>query len=363
LCDLYAVHVGEKPRLVAVLSGDDEKDWTNELGHLVARVSGDGSRLAFMSDRSLTGYDTQDANSGKPDEEVYLYDANAGGGAGRVVCVSCDPTGARPVGVEYVTLSPLGVISGGDRVWEGHQWIGASIPGWTSYVIGDALYQSRSLSDSGRVFFETPDALVPQDINGNEDVYEYEPVGVGDCSTGSVTFSGASDGCVGLISSGTAIGETAFLDASENGNDVFFLTGEKLVSEDVDTALDVYDAHQCTSESPCVSVPVGSPECTTADACRASPSLQPSVFGAPASATFSGAGNITQPGPGTGVKARSLTRAQQLAQALRACRKKKEKARRRVCEAQARGRYAAKRARRASRSRVTGSGAMKRGRG
>lgn len=37
------------------------------------------------------------------------------------------------------------------------------------------------------------------------------------------------------------------------------------------------------------------PACTTADACRAAPAPQPSIFGAPASQTFSGAGNFTPP--------------------------------------------------------------------
>ena len=42
--------------------------------------------LAFMSDRSLTGYDNTDAVSGQPDEEVYLYDADGRGKLGvRVV--------------------------------------------------------------------------------------------------------------------------------------------------------------------------------------------------------------------------------------------------------------------------------------
>ena len=48
-----------------------------------------------MSERSLTGYDNRDANSGVPDEEVFLYDADTG----RLVCASCNPTGARPVGL------------------------------------------------------------------------------------------------------------------------------------------------------------------------------------------------------------------------------------------------------------------------
>ncbi len=38
------------------------------------------------------------------------------------------------------------------------------------------------MSNSGRLFFDSPDALVPQDINGLEDVYEYEPTGEGSCT-------------------------------------------------------------------------------------------------------------------------------------------------------------------------------------
>lgn len=52
----------------------------------------DGEWLVCMSLRSLTGYDNHDAVSGTPDEEVYLYDA-----IGRVWCVSCNPTGMRPL--------------------------------------------------------------------------------------------------------------------------------------------------------------------------------------------------------------------------------------------------------------------------
>ena len=64
------------------------------LAHLPVRVSSDGLWFAFMSNRSLTGYDSRDARSGVPDEEVFLYDASTRG----LVCASCDPTGARPYG-------------------------------------------------------------------------------------------------------------------------------------------------------------------------------------------------------------------------------------------------------------------------
>jgi WD40-like Beta Propeller Repeat len=366
LCNLYVWHDGVTS-LVAVLSEGDEPDWQLEssLQGLTARVSSDGRRLAFMSERPLTGYDTTDARGflreqigtsefrvvldkeGKPvrahDEEVYLYDA----ATGSTSCVSCNPTGARPVGVEYSKLGDG--IAGGDRVW-GNNWLAANIPGWTPYVGGYALYQSRFLSDSGRLFFNSSDALVPQDVNGTEDVYEFEPPGVGGCSSASVTFSVRSGGCVGLVSSGGSSEESGFLDASSTGADVFFLTSAKLLAQDFDSAVDVYDAHECSAGSPCISVPVAVPPvCDTGDACKPAPTPQPVVFGAPSSATFTGAGNVVLAGPKPVVRAKGLTRAQKLARALRVCRQKRQGGRRRgVCERRARARYAVKRSSKAN---------------
>ena len=51
-----------------------------------------------------------------------------------------------------------------------------------------------------------------------------------------------------LISSGTAEQESAFLEASENGDDAFFITAQPLVAADHDTNYDLYDARVCTSE-------------------------------------------------------------------------------------------------------------------
>jgi hypothetical protein len=328
---------------------------------LTSRVSPDGRWLAFMSDRRLTGYDNVDVVSGVPDEEVFVFDEATGG----LACASCNPTGERPAGVfdPYfgieLGVEPLLVDEYG--VWRGH-WLGGSLPGWTPDEHQAALYQSRFLSDSGRLFFDGADALVPADVNGVEDVYEWEPVGVGGCVPGVAGASvvsvvqGGGDGCVGLISAGTSAQESAFLDATatggrdsegyEGGGEVFFLTASELVPRDVDGAFDVYDAHECTAASPClvaegVAVP---PACASADACRAAPVPAPEIFGAPASETFTGAGNITPPAPAAPApvakpKAKVLSRAQKLARALRVCRKKPKK-RRAACEKQARHAYA-----------------------
>ncbi len=351
---------------IATLSSEDNPTWYGtalfgapDLERVSSRVSPDGRFLAFMSDRSLTGYDNIDAASGVRDEEVYLYDA----GSGRLVCVSCDPTGARPSGVFDTEQAELLVDRQG--IWTKEQssqkdvrsdhWLAGSVPGWDNLNGNSASYQPRFLSNSGRLFFDSPVGLVPQDTNGLEDVYEFEPDGVGGCST-SVASSAfvfvktivdrPVDGCVGLVSSGTSSRESAFYDASENGDDVFFDTTAKLTGADYDTGYDLYDAHVCSVTAPCVGE-VSVPEpCSSGDSCRAAPMPQPEIFGAPPSATFDGAGNIVE-GPVRSVVRRSLTVKQKLVRALRECRKERG-VRRKRCELVARRRYKPRHAKRSA---------------
>ena len=130
-----------------------------------------------MSDRDLTGYDTDRCRHRKADEEVYEYDAETG----RLACASCEPTGARPHGIEYKTSEGYKnmPLTGGEKVWEPYVSLAANVPGWTPYKLVTAAYQSRYLSNSGRLFFNSLDGLVPKDGNNQWDVYEYEPEGVG----------------------------------------------------------------------------------------------------------------------------------------------------------------------------------------
>ncbi len=350
-CNLYVDHLNgethtwEAPELVAVVSNEDLPDWINEnqnLTYVTSRISPDGRYLAFMSERPLTGYDNRDtspAARGARDQEVFLYDNSSK----HLVCVSCDPTGARPSGVHDQENSGegLGLLVDRIQTWSGH-WLAGSIPGWTGSEGENALYQSRYLSGSGRLFFNSSVALVPADANTKEDVYEYEPSGEGSCSS--------VGGCVALVSSGKSEKESAFLDASVSGNDVFLLTAAPLVAVDRDTNFDVYDARVC-GESPCVS-PSGGGEtpCATPDQCKAPPASSP-VFGSSATSALTGSGNIPLSSPVVvPVKPKGApTRAQLLAKALRSCRKLKHKHARVLCARRARKRYAAKKAGKASR--------------
>jgi len=307
-CNLYMLHWNgsswEPPALVAVLARADLPDWRRDLERSTSRVSPNGQYIAFMSELALTGYNNRDIASGKPDEELYLYDAVTK----RLACVSCDPTGARPTGVEYGETE---FLVGGNRVWSPHQWLAADVPGWDGVSQGLAIYQPRYLSNNGRVYFDSDGPLVPEDENGTWDVYEFEPSGV------------------------------------EGGGVGFFITAASLVAQDNDTAFDVYAARECSVGERCTSeLAAPSPECSTLEACRTQPSPGPSIFAAPPSETFTGPGN---PAPPAKPAAKPLTRAQKLKRALDACRRKhirqtkRAKRARSACERKARHAYGGKR--------------------
>jgi hypothetical protein len=340
--NLYLLHneggTWQAPKFIARLSGEDEKSWAFPAGGgdpqligVTSRVSPDGRYLTFMSNRSLTGYDNVDASpqaNGAHDEEVFLYraPANLATEPGNLICASCDPSGARPHGVP-ASSGRLEEESG--TIWPG-RWLAASLPPWELYGTADTVYQPRYLSDGGRLFFNSQVGLVPQDTNGVEDIYQYEPGGEGDCAM--------TGGCVSVISSGHSASDSLFMDASESGNDVFFLSSDHLTSADIDSGFDIWDAHVCSASSPCLAPPVSPPPCSSGDSCKPAPAPQPELFGAPPSATFSGTGNLAPPAPAA---TKPLTRAQKLTAALSSCRKqyKRSKKRRAACERTAHKRY------------------------
>jgi hypothetical protein len=294
-----------RAKFIATLSGEDASDWRQEVGLASARVSPDGGWLAFMSDRSLTGYDNRDRVSGVPDQEVFLFSA----GTRQLVCASCNPTGARPAGMEILssgTNSPPLIDS--ERQWRTGEWLAGVLP--VSYGIALqgtlGVDQPRYLSDGGRLFFNSTEALVPQDTDGTVDVYEYEPPPGGDsaasddCSESSASFSAAAGGCIGLVSGGDSSSESVLVEASENGNDVFFESAAKLAGSDTDTSYDVYDAHSCGAGASwgCPAAGLeGVVSCESADTCKTNSGSVSSGGGADvlASEALEGLGNLTRP--------------------------------------------------------------------
>jgi len=288
--NLYFWQQGAGSRFVATLADEDAPAWgqLNEpfgppgYSHLLTSAgSPNGRYFAFMSQRSLTGEDEEDPASGEAVERVFRYDSITA----HLACVSCDPTGADPKGQQD---PPDGVDV--HALWK-TQSVSATLPQPTvsagDLLIRHTVYRPRAVLDNGRVFFNAFGGLVPADSNRNWDVYQYEPIGVGSCgaSSGGTAVSRSGDGCLSLISSGTAEGESSFIDASATGDDAFFFTKGKLSVTDHDTINDVYDARVGGTAA----VLNQASECA-GDTCRLD--AAPPNAAAPSAETFHGPGNL-----------------------------------------------------------------------
>ncbi len=288
--NLYLWEEGAGRRFIATISERDKTDWGGRTttrdgegfeSRQSASASPDGRYLAFMSDSSLTGYDNRDAKSNEAVEEVFRYDALSD----RLDCISCNPSGASPEG----KVSSSNEVTGADNhsIWAS-RWVAAILPvPQESENEGFSLHRPRVVHDDGRVFFNAIDSLVSADANGEWDVYQWEPTGVGDCTSSSegAAIARSAGGCVSLISSGTAEEEAAFIDSSESGDDVFFITQARLSATDEDFERDVYDArvNGIPATLPVINECLG-------EACQPAPN--PPNDPTPASAAFHGSGNV-----------------------------------------------------------------------
>ena len=264
--------------LVATLGGNDGQVFGTEfIGVAIGandpssrgtRTTPDGAHLAFTSSGSLTGYDNADAADGRPDFELYLYDANDA----KLACISCNPSGARPSGRLFEALSgSLFRVSA------------KMAPSETQ------LYAPRALAEDGnRLFFESYEALVPRDTNGKEDVYEWErAAGAQECKeAGAEIYVPSSGGCLSLISSGQSASDSVLADASPDGRDVFIKTSSSLLPQD-SGLVDIYDAR----EGGGFPQPQETASCE-GEACQGTPS--PPNDPTPASSAFEGAGNVSE---------------------------------------------------------------------
>jgi hypothetical protein len=225
-------------RFIASLSPEDARAWDGssvQESQIIkpARISSNGRYIAFISVVKLTAADHDE----QPD--VYRYDAQAQ----ELVCVSCSSDASPSQGPVRFDQTRIG------------ENIVNHLP--------------RNVSDSGQVFFQTGRGLLPADSNGKVDVYEYE------------------NGDLFLLSGGSGIEDSYFLDASASGNDVFFDTRDQLVGWDEDANYDAYDA-RVGGGLP--EPPLAGPPCE-GDSCQPAPVLPNDPT--PASLTFNGPGNLT----------------------------------------------------------------------
>ena len=214
-----------------------------------SRTTPDGSAFVFESHANLTEYDSQGRR------QIYRYDA----ADESLRCISCNPTLAPPAGdAKLQSLDSDG--SGG---------------------LLNALVEIANVSADGRkVFFESLDPLVPADVNGLRDVYEWRAEGVGAC--------GDPGGCLALISSGQGARDSFLYGVTPDGHDVFLLAVDTLLPSDTEAVISVYDARvdggfDETPQTPC-----------QGEACKEPASTQPNLPAA-GSTAFQGPGNRLRP--------------------------------------------------------------------
>jgi hypothetical protein len=261
--EIYLWHEGAISYVGKVDSGDGEELVGGRPAAITTRqsqVSPDGRLLLFQSHfgknllsvRGGVDYDHGNCfgNLGSC-RELYLYSADND----ELKCVSCNPSGAAAT-VDAASRATHLTFDGDFKLPQG--------------LVTESAYQSRVVSSGGRyAYFTTAERLVPADTNGVPDAYLY------DNDTDRPY----------LLSSGEDSSPSYFLDASEDGTDVFFATRERLSGWDVDGAYDVYDARVGGG----FPEPPPPPPGCQGDACQPAPSALNDPT--PASSSFQGAGN------------------------------------------------------------------------
>jgi hypothetical protein len=228
---------------IATLSPlDADANWNNapfEFGDpppTGSRVSADGTEALITTVSAQDGFD----NAGHG--EIYRYSTTP---APSWTCVSCNRLG-EPATADATLSAPTFPIFGNLN------------PG----------YLNRALS-SGEdlVFFNSGDQLIAEDENDVVDAYRWH------------------DGELSLISAGEGEFPSFFLDADTFGDNAYIATRDRLVPEDTDNLLDVYDVRVNGG----IPAQPGPPGCG-AEPCRG-PSPGPGSATEPGTANFAGPGN------------------------------------------------------------------------
>lgn len=178
----------------------------------------DGGAVLFPTTARLTPDDTDDA------ADVYLYDATTD----ELIRVSAPPPGALPYACLRDNGEPIAYCNGDLGQDQGNGFFTGPIGSWeTNRGWGGMRYYNVARDSDGvlSVYFESKVALLPQDTNAHMDVYQWR------------------NGSLSLISRGSTATNSWFSGNSVDGQDVFFVTGDRIDPREIDPDdMDTYDA-------------------------------------------------------------------------------------------------------------------------
>jgi hypothetical protein len=206
------------------------------------QISPNGNHAAFLTASRVTSYD----NAGF--QEMYSYEP----AERKIVCVSCKPDGKAPT--VDVVASKMGLF----------------------------------MSNDGRTFFSTEDALVPSDSNEQIDVYEYVEGRPQLITTGT----GTSQSKLGGFGGSGNKGQEGLAGVSADGVNVYFSVRDPLVPQNKNGPfLAFYDAR---TNGGFPYVPPLAP-CEAADECHGEGSSAPAAPSIASEADMGNRGNAANP--------------------------------------------------------------------
>jgi hypothetical protein len=241
--------------------------------------SADGSKVFFSTAESLDAADT--------DSQPDVYERSGGS----TTLVSTGPTGgngAFPASFKAAASDGATVVFSTQEQLTGPDSDSSfdlySRSGGTTTLLStgpsggngnfDTTFAGAS-PDATDVFFQTQESLVSQDTDSNSDIYEH--------SAGGTSWVSAGAGsCPGVLC-GNGNFSPNFSAVSADGSHAFFVTDERLTSEDLDTETDVYDRSSggivLASVGNSVALGPGTPSLTGTNPTSPASSTTPSIQG------------------------------------------------------------------------------------
>jgi hypothetical protein len=212
---------------------------------VLVNVSSDGSHVYFVSPRVLDP--AEEGRLGK--ENLYVWD---------------------DTGVRFIATVSSGDVAGRAGVYPVGGlglWIGIAVSPDPTFLAGPGNDPSRTTPDGAILVFESRAELTDYDNDGHSEIYRYDAVHGGlDClSCNRTGVSAQSDAQLQpdpppqFVSSPPISAMVSIPNVTENGQRVFFESGDRLSLGDVDERTDVYEWEaagegDCSRQGGCVTL-------------------------------------------------------------------------------------------------------------